>query len=105
VTGSNRTDHCVIGSNHTSLAARSNHQHVEQLRMSLEGELGPELFLAAYKCCRAQGVGAVAMATCDHDDDCQDSSAEDRLLGLLQGRWHLVCQLHRLLTWEDTAYS
>lgn len=78
--------------------------------MSLEKELGSDLFLAAYHCCRdTADVGCMAAA--GGDDAVGDASAQlsapvaDKLLGLLGGRWHLVCQLNRLITWEDATYK
>ncbi|KAG1679973.1 hypothetical protein FOA52_007037 [Chlamydomonas sp. UWO 241] len=85
-----------------SEAARLSSQKIEALRMTLETQLGPDVFLAGYRFLRDVQSHAAGSADGDGDDSGSSTEGLEKILGRKLGLARLI---HKLIVLEDAVYS
>ncbi|KAG2502134.1 hypothetical protein HYH03_000622 [Edaphochlamys debaryana] len=87
-------------------AAAANALKVEQLRIELERQLGPDTLLAAYRCLRELRDRADDGGDGEGEGDSAGTAATQRELERVLGsKLHLARVVHKLLTLEDAVFS
>ena len=99
--------------------SRESAAKAEQLRVALEGELGSDTLIAAYRCgpnvlCKPSGAhfaqpGPCKLLRCRYIRHAQTTSAEEgptepALKQILGQRLHLCTQINKLLLLEDAVF-